>query len=541
MRITLAQLNFHIGNFEDNYAQISQTIKAIEDHSDLIVFPELAVCGYPPKDLLFSSHFIREVHVQLEKIARLCTKTAVIVGAPSASKAPYQRKLHNSAYFLFQGEVKYVAHKSLLPDYDVFDENRYFIPGTNHSCVAYKGKKIALTICEDLWNTSENQLYDHFPLDKLMSENPDMVINIAASPFSKEQAEERNTVLTYHARKHSTPIIYVNQVGAQTDLLFDGSSRVIDSKGQTRLQLPTFEEKTHTFHLDELPATKDTELKSSPISIIKKGLVLGIQDYFKKTGLKQATLGLSGGIDSAVVFALLVEALGSENVMPVLLPSKFTSDASNLEAIQMANNLGTAYKTIPIESIYGSLEKELAPHFEGKKEDITEENLQSRSRAILLMALANKLGYILINTSNKSEIAVGYGTLYGDLCGGISVIGDLYKTEVYALAREINREKEIIPNFIIDRPPSAELRNDQKDSDSLPPYELLDELLKLHVEQGIHSSDLIKKGYDPKIVTKIVQLVSRSEWKRHQTAPILRISSKSFGTGRRIPIVSKMD
>lgn len=540
MKIALAQLNYHTGNFERNVGKIIDAIEASKGKAELIVFAELAICGYPPRDFLEFSHFIDLVEAGIAQIAKHCQGITAIVGAPEKNNTGKGKPLFNSAYVLQHGKVGQVVRKSLLPTYDVFDEYRYFEPNYNSDfkLVEVGGKRIALTICEDLWNVDDTPLYRRNPMDELIKFNPDIMVNIAASPFSINQRLNRDEIFSKNAKKYGLPIVYVNHVGAQTELLFDGDSRWIAQNGTTVKGLPYFEECIDTIDTEQETSTEN-ETAPEAIALIHDALVMGIKDYFEKLGLQKATLGLSGGIDSAVVFALAVSALGPENVLPVLLPSQYTSDLSNSEAIKMSDNLGCNHKIIPIENIYNAFEKELAQHFEGLPPNVTEENLQARSRGVLLMALSNKLGYILLNTTNKSEMSVGYGTLYGDLCGGISVIGDVYKTGVYQLARYINRRSEIIPNFIIERPPSAELKEDQKDTDSLPAYEILDPLLKAYLEDRKGPHELTEMGFEKVLVERVMKLVNSSEWKRHQTAPILRVSKKAFGMGRRMPIVAK--
>lgn len=537
MKICLAQLNYHTGNFEENTQKIVNTINNHLGKAELVVFAELAVCGYPPRDFLEFDHFLEKVGDSIKEIAKHCYGITAIVGAPSKNTTGKGKPLFNSAFVLSNGKVQNVVHKTLLPTYDIFDEYRYFEPNRVFNCIEINGKKIALNICEDLWNVDDIPLYYHNPMDELVKENPELIINIAASPFSTKQAQKRTEILEKNAKKYALPMVYVNHIGAQTELIFDGDSRFVNSKGELVQKGKYFEEST--FVVDTNSTEPTSNLCRSSISLIHDALVLGIRDYFKKLGLKKATLGLSGGIDSAVVVALAAKALGAENVLPVLLPSQYTHSLSVTEAEKLAQNLGCNYKIIPIQNVYNAFEDELNEHFIGLDADVTEENLQARSRGVILMALSNKLGYILLNTTNKSEMAVGYGTLYGDLCGGLSVIGDVYKTAVYELAEYINRNKEIIPRFIIDRPPSAELKEDQKDSDSLPSYDVLDPLLHLYIEGRKGPKELIKMGFEEAVVKRVVKLVNFSEWKRHQTAPILRVSEKAFGMGRRMPIVAK--
>jgi len=546
MKIALAQLNYHVGNFESNTAHIIQHIKkARENGADLVVFAELCVCGYPARDFLEFSEFINQCDTAAKAIAAECTDIACIIGIPIPNNKTEGKDLNNSAYFIEDGKVKAIVNKALLPNYDIFDEYRYFEPSTEFNCIDFKGKRIALTICEDLWNTIENPLYITRPMDTLIKQKPDLMINIAASPFAYNHDEERIAILKDNASRYNLPLFYVNHVGAQTELIFDGGSLVFDNTGKLVDELPYFEESITYYTLndkgeisfDHAPTVKAE--RESDIAQIHDALILGIRDYFKKSGFSRAILGLSGGIDSAVVCALAAEALGPENVMAVLLPSKFSSDHSIKDAADLVANLGCMSQTISIKDITESFETALQPQFKDLPFNIAEENIQSRSRAILLMAMCNKFGFILLNTSNKSEAAVGYGTLYGDMCGGISVIGDVYKTQVFELARYINREREIIPENSIIKPPSAELRPGQKDSDSLPEYDILDKILAEYIEHRCSSAEIIKMGYDEQTVYRAIKLINLAEHKRYQTPPILRVSPKAFGMGRRMPIVGK--
>ncbi|MFZ4741427.1 MAG: NAD+ synthase [Bacteroidales bacterium] len=543
MKIALAQINYHIGNFEKNTASIIQAIhNAKTQHCELIVFSELAVCGYPPRDFLEFTDFIEQCMASINKIAYECVGIAAIVGFPSINPDEKGKNLFNSAAFLSEGKIQSLHHKSLLPNYDVFDEYRYFEPNRNSNIINYKGYKIALTICEDLWNIGEEQLYPYSPMDDLIAQHPDFMVNIAASPFNYQQAESRKAVLIKNVEKYKIPLLYVNHVGAQTELIFDGGSLAINTNGDIVTELNYFAEDFSIINLIDLQLTANESIyltKLNKIELIHNALVLGIKDYFGKLGFTKAILGLSGGIDSAVTLVLAAKALGNENVKAILLPSHFSSQHSIDDAIKLAENLNVPYELIPIDEAYKSYENTLSSYFEGLPFDVTEENLQARIRAVILMAFTNKFGYVLLNTSNKSEAAVGYGTLYGDMCGGLAVIGDLYKTEVYELAHFINKNAEIIPNNSIIKPPSAELRPDQKDSDSLPDYGILDQILYHYIEQRKGPRELIAMGFDEIIVKKILKLVNTNEYKRHQTPPILRVSPKAFGMGRRMPIVGK--
>lgn len=547
LKISIAQLDYHTGNFEYNTNKIISQIEAAKlERVDLIVFSELCVCGYPPRDFLEFADFIEQCKTSVETIAQSCKGIAAIVGAPSVNPVVAGKDLYNSAWFLADEKVVTLRHKTLLPNYDIFDEYRYFEPNNTFDIIEYKGIKIALTVCEDLWNINDNPMYTINPMDELMKQHPDVMINIAASPFNKNQAEIRKQVMVDNVLKYKIPLFYVNHYGAQTQLIFDGGSMVLNHDATVIDTLTFFEEqrKTYTLNLTNNKAQITSietmnVIQMIPIERIYKALVLGIREYFSKQGFTKAVLGLSGGIDSALVLVLAAEALGAENVKAVLLPSQYSSQHSIDDAVALANNLSVSYDIINIEQTYLALEKTLDPFFAGLPFNIAEENMQSRSRGVILMALSNKFGYILLNTSNKSELAVGYGTLYGDMCGGLSVIGDLYKTEVYELCNFINRKQEIIPLNTITKAPSAELRPGQKDSDSLPEYEILDAILGLYIEMRKSPKEIIALGFDEALVNRVLRMVNNNEWKRIQAPPVLRVSSKSFGPGRRMPIVAK--
>ncbi len=541
MKIALAQINYHIGNFNSNKKKILNSIaKAKEEGADLVVFSELAVSGYPPRDFLEFDDFVNQCNQTVNEIAIECIGIAAIIGLPTHNNNPKGKPLYNSAAFIENGKIKSLTHKTLLPNYDIFDEYRYFEPNSSFKLIDFKGKKIALTICEDLWNVQDNPLYTLNPMDEFISQNPDLIINIAASPFNYHQTKIRKEVLKRNAEKYELPLFYVNHVGAQTELLFDGGSLVMNSKGKIVEELKYFAEDFRIINLEELENKKPKPINTlGEIASIHTALVMGVKNYFEKLGFKKAILGLSGGIDSAVTAAIAAEALGTENVYNVLLPSRFSSDHSINDSIKLVKNYGMPYDTIEIEDAFNTFENTLKPYFKNLPFNIAEENLQARTRGVILMALSNKFGYILLNTSNKSEAAVGYGTLYGDMNGGLSVIGDAYKTQVFELARYINRNGEMIPENIITKPPSAELRPDQKDSDSLPDYDILDVILYQYIEERKGPKEIIAMGYDKQLVNRILKLVNLNEYKRYQTPPILRISTKAFGMGRRMPIVAK--
>lgn len=551
MKIILAQQNYHIGNFELNTQKILEGIKAAEAQgADLVVFSELCVCGYPPRDFLEFEDFIQQSYAAIDTIKAHTANIAVLVGGPCRNTQPEGKDLFNAAWFLHEGEVKQIIHKTLLPTYDVFDEYRYFEPSYAWNVVPFKGKKLAVTICEDIWNLGDNPLYRVCPMDQMIEQQPDVMINLSASPFDYDHAQNRKEIIRANVRKYGIPMYYCNAVGSQTEIVFDGGSIIFDAQGNIAKELPYFEEAIDGYDLDVLLQSKQPLagtaytpvmelLPEYNIDRIYQAIILGIKDYFQKMGFKQAILGSSGGIDSAVTLALAVEALGKENVRAILMPSPYSTEHSVDDAVALSKNLENPYDIIRINDIYESFLGTLNPYFEGRPFNVAEENTQSRIRGNLLMGLANKFGYILLNTSNKSELSTGYGTLYGDMAGGLAVLGDVYKMQVYALARYINRNKEIIPQNIIDKAPSAELRPNQKDSDSLPDYATLDRILYQYIERRQSPKEIIAQGFDAALVARTLKMVNTNEYKRNQFCPIIRVSSKAFGVGRRVPIVGK--
>lgn len=542
MKIAIAQLNFFVGDFEGNLAKmLNAAEKAKLQGADLVVYPELATCGYPPRDFLEFSDFIHRAEHAVQHLAKAANGIAIVVGSPSRNPTLEGKDLFNSAYFLENGQIKHVQHKALLPTYDVFDEYRYFEPAREFSTVEFKGKKIALSICEDLWNVgNENPLYTIVPMDEIISQQPDLIINLSASPFSHGHAAERIQVMRANVQRYKLPLFYVNQIGSQTEIIFDGGSMVMSPDGKVFEELPYWQETVRTFDLDEvIKGGRHVEQVKEKIPLIHEALVLGIRDYFKKLSFSQAILGLSGGIDSAVVAVLTARAIGGDKVRALLMPSQFSSEDSVNDARELAINLGIQYDIIPIEPIFNSYLDSLRLHFWGYPFNVAEENIQARIRGMLAMAISNKFGNILLNTTNKSEMAVGYGTLYGDLCGGLSVLADVYKTEVYELAAYINKQGIIIPENTIAKPPSAELRPNQKDSDSLPQYTILDQIIYQYIEKQQGPAEIIAQGFDEQTVRHVLRLININEFKRQQTAPVLRVSSKAFGSGRRMPIAGK--
>ncbi len=567
MKIAMAQQNYHIGNFESNTSKIINAIEtARQQGADLVIFTELSVCGYPPRDFLEFKDFINRCYEAIETIKAHSTDIGVIVGAPAINPDDAGKDLFNTAWFLYQGKVLGTAFKSLLPNYDVFDEYRYFEPGYKWQVIEFKGERIALTICEDIWNLGDNPLYRVCPMDKLMIQQPSLMVNISASPFDYDHDDDRKEIIRANVLKYNLPIFYCNAVGSQTEVVFDGGSLVMDADGHVVHEMKYFEEDFLVADLDSVRKQNplqekailrhfDKDMRVSKINDpekiidyliaeknikeIHQALLLGIRDYFSKMGFSKAILGSSGGIDSAVTLALACEALGKENVTAVLMPSQYSTGHSVTDAEQLSKNLDNPYYILPIKKIYESFLTELKPVFKDMPFGLAEENIQSRTRGNLLMAIANKFGYILLNTSNKSELATGYGTLYGDMAGGLGVLGDVYKMQVYALAKYINRSKELIPQNIIVKAPSAELRPDQKDSDSLPEYAVLDKVLYQYIERRQSPKDIIALGIEEALVKRILKLVNTNEYKRNQFCPIIRVSCKAFGVGRRVPIVGK--
>jgi NAD+ synthase (glutamine-hydrolysing) len=542
MRIAIAQMNVHIGNFSGNLAKMLHMVEqAKAQQADIVCFPELATCGYPPRDFLEFDDFIHQADDCIAQLAQAAQGIAIVVGSPTRNPNLQGKDLYNSAYFLADGQVQQVQHKALLPTYDVFDEYRYFEPATEFKIIEYQGKRIAVTICEDIWNVgNENPLYTICPMDELAKQSPDFMINVSASPFAFDHGDERIHVIRANVERYGVPMFYINHIGAQTELIFEGGSIVMSPDGKVFDEMPYFEEDLQVYDLGQvMMGGREKNRDKEKFPLIHDALVMGVRDYFGKLGLKKAILGLSGGIDSAVTAVIAARALGADNVRVLLMPSQFSSDHSVNDARELAENLGIQYDIVPIEPMYAAYMNTLQPHFWGKPFNITEENLQARIRGMLLMAFSNKFGQILLNTSNKSEMAVGYGTLYGDMCGGLSVLGDVYKTEVFALARYINKDGIVIPENTISKPPSAELRPDQKDSDSLPEYDILDQVLFQYIEKSQGPKEIMAQGFEESLVRRVLRMVNINEFKRHQTAPVLRVSPKAFGMGRRMPIVGK--
>ena len=557
MKICIAQQNYHIGNFEQNTHKILCAIEeAKKQGADLILFSEMSVCGYPARDFVEFDDFITKCYESIDQIKAAADTIGVLIGSPARNTNKKGKDLFNAAFFLYEQKIIAEIHKTLLPTYDVFDENRYFEAADEWKVISFKGKKLAITICEDIWNLGDNPLYRICPMDKMMEQSPDILLNLSASPFDYTHDEDRKATIKANVLKYKIPLFYCNAVGSQTEIVFDGGSFAFDKMANLCGALPMFEDAMEIFECTEEgminapiiePAARVPNKELNPLTLepalnidqVYNALVLGVRDYFTKMGFKKAILGSSGGIDSAVILAIACDALGKENVHAILMPSPYSTNHSVNDAVQLSKNLNNPYDTIPIKEVYESFLSTLKPIFKDLPFSLAEENIQSRSRGNLLMALANKFGYVLLNTSNKSELATGYGTLYGDMAGGLGVLGDCYKLQVYELAKYINRSTEIIPQHIITKAPSAELRPDQKDSDSLPAYEILDQILFQYIEKRASPSAIKALGFDQDLVDKTLKMVNTNEYKRNQFCPIIRISPKAFGVGRRVPIVAK--
>jgi NAD+ synthase (glutamine-hydrolysing) len=549
MRIGLAQINTIVGDLPGNSRRILDAYRQlVAQGAELVVFPELTVCGYPPRDLLFKRHFVPDVENATRELAAQIGDVPAVIGYTEANTSGIGRPAYNSAAFCHAGKIVVSARKCLLPTYDVFDEDRYFEPADKPTVVEFAGQRIGITICEDIWThsmISTRRLYHGVvPIQQLATERCDVMINLSASPWEHGKGDVRHTLITDTAKLLGCPVAYCNSVGGNDELIFDGRSLVCDRDGQVVGGLAAFREESRVVSTTRDSATATTNathptFQQEDLADIYDALVLGVRDYAHKTGFKKALLGLSGGIDSALAATIAAEALGPKNVIGISLPSEISSQHSKDDARILAENLGIEFQTISIADVVASAEASLAPIFAGRARDIAEENIQARARGLLLMAISNKFGALLLTTGNKSELAVGYCTLYGDMCGGLAVISDVFKMQVYALSRWINRDREIIPVNTIEKAPSAELRPDQTDQDSLPPYDVLDAILKGYVEEGLSRADLVARGFDQAVVNDIVRKVDLNEYKRKQAAPGLKTTSRAFGVGRRIPIVQK--
>lgn len=548
MKFTVAQLDPVVGDVRGNVARAVEALgHAAAAGSELLVLSELFLSGYPPRDLVEKPWFLDRVARGVEELAEASARhpeTGILVGAPLRTGLSTGRGLANAAVLLYRGRVVFRQEKSLLPFYDIFDEARHFDPAPHVGVFAFRGETLGITICEDAWNDPAmwrgGSPYAHDPVQALANMGATLLVNLSASPFHLGKEELRFRLIGRHAIRHGLPFIYVNQVGGYDELIFDGGSLVVDRHGEPVATLPSCEEALATFDTAEAGAP-ERYIPEGRVASARRALALGVRDYMAKCGFKKALVGLSGGIDSAVVAAIAADAVGGENVIGVTMPSPYSSRGSVEDSRELAANLGLDFRTLPIDDVFGALKGTLAESFRGRPEDVTEENLQARIRGTLLMALSNKFGALLLSTGNKSEIAVGYCTLYGDMCGGLSVIADLPKTFVYELAAEFNRDRERIPQATIDKPPSAELAPGQVDQDTLPPYPVLDAILALYVEESRSVAAIVAEGYDEATVRWVVRAVDRSEYKRRQAAPGLKITSKAFGSGRRMPIAARWE
>jgi len=546
VKITLAQLNPLVGDIQGNTRRLVQEWERCDkEGSDLLITPELYLCGYPPRDLLERTNFIDQMEVAIQHLrheSRRFSQCGLIVGAAVREHKIPGKGLINAAVLIHEGNILLIQGKTLLPTYDVFDERRYFDPAAHSQVIEFKGLRLGISICEDAWNADElwpgKLPYDTDPIAILAQQGAELMINLSASPFHRGKEEVRLKLMQWHARRHHIPFIWVNQVGGNDELLFDGNSLFIDEQGQVVRALPAFAEHIETIDTSERVSEPDYQPMDG-IESVYKALLMGIRDYLRKNGFSRAVLGLSGGIDSAVTAVLACHALGPANVLGITMPSPFSSSGSVQDSRELAQNLGMEFKIIPIEPLYNCYLQTLAGDFAGLERDLTEENIQARIRGNILMAYSNKFGYLLLSTGNKSEMAVGYCTLYGDMSGGLSVLADVPKIMVYELAEYINRRETIIPPQIISKPPSAELSFNQFDQDTLPPYPVLDSILDLILEKNLPSQEIVKLGYPADTVDWVIKALSRSEYKRRQAAPGLKVTSKAFGMGRRMPIAAR--
>ena len=546
MRVTIAQLNPTVGDISGNVAKIVRTLSECAPYlPDLVIFTELFLVGYPPKDLLERSWFIaraQEAVDELRRVSKGYPGTGILLGAPLPTAQANGKGLYNAALLLYQGEILARQAKSLLPTYDVFDEARYFDPAPEVQAVSFKGERLGIHVCEDAWTDptlwARRPPYTFDPVQALAKQGATLFINISASPFNVGKEAVRFGLIREHARRHGIPFIYVNQIGGNDDLLFDGRSMCLDRRGEPLATLQPFSEQVQTIESDQ-PGIAGSYVPQEEIASVHDALVMGLRDYMCKTGFSRAVIGLSGGIGSAVTCCLAVKALGQENVLGITMPSPYSSTGSIEDSRQLARNLGIEFRVIPISGIYQAYLDTLKEHFAGRPPNEAEENIQARIRGNILMAMSNKFGYLVLSTGNKSELAVGYCTLYGDMSGGLAVISDVPKTMIYELALYINREIEVIPCASITKPPSAELKPNQVDQDTLPPYPVLDQILHHYVEEGHSVQEIVARGFDPDIVKWVARAVDRNEYKRKQAAPGLKVTTKAFGVGRRMPIAAR--
>jgi NAD+ synthetase len=542
MKIAILQVNTTVGDLTGNRERIADGIRRAEALGcDLAIFHELSLTGYPPRDLVEKEDFIRGSLEAVHSLAPLCARTAALVGFVDRNPSRFGKPVFNAAALLADGRLAGTYHKALLPTYDVFDEGRHFEPGAGSLVFERGGCRFGVTICEDIWNVPDvpdRRLYRTDPLERLRGERIDFLVNLSASPFSLHKEQTRRNIAASALGHVSRGLIYVNQVGGNDELIFDGSSFVVDPKGKFLARAGRFVEDLVVFDTDGMTGDVRPETDSD-MEVLRSALCLGLRDYVAKCGFREVILGLSGGIDSSVVAALAVEALGPERVLGVLMPSIVTSAESVADASELAAALGIRTVTVPIAGVMEEYRRALEPTFAGRDPDVTEENLQARIRGNVLMALSNKFGHLLVNTGNKSELAMGYCTLYGDMNGGLSIIGDVPKTMVYPLGRRLNAGRVVIPERCFTKPPSAELRPGQRDDDSLPPYEVLDPILRMYVEENRELGEIAAAGYPAELVAEVIDRVDRNEYKRRQSPPVLRVTSKAFGSGRRLPVAQR--
>jgi len=539
MRIGFAQINPTVGDLQGNFEKIVKAYDLLANAgADIVIAPELAVPGYPPQDLLFKSRFVPENLAVLERLQKRLSKSALLVGFVDRNEGR-GKPFHNAAALLQADQPMQKTHKSLLPTYDVFDEDRYFQPATQVAPLNFHGRCIGVTICEDIWTERylPRPLYDVDPLRELITQDAEIILNVSASPFSLRKPAVRREMISGLAGTYQRPIFYCNSVGGNDQLVFDGNSIAVNARGELIMQLPAFEEASVV--VDTESATGTSVPSENITAELYGALRLGLRDYLAKCGFKSAVLGLSGGIDSAVVAAIAADALGPGNVTGVSMPSQFSSRGSVLDALALAKNLGIQCLQIPIADTFTVFKAQFKEVFAGRNEDATEENMQARLRGMTLMALSNKFGHLVLSTGNKSELAVGYCTIYGDMAGGLAVISDVPKTMIYELARFINEKREIIPLSTIEKPPSAELRPNQKDQDTLPPYDVLDAILRLYVEENLSPAEIVAQGFEDATVRWVQRRVDLNEYKRAQAAPGLKVTSRAFGVGRRMPIAQR--
>ena len=549
MKIALAQLNPTVGDIEGNARRILDAYaKAAAMGADLVVTPELSLVGYPPRDLLLKPRFVADNLAAFERLVGDVGRTALLVGFVDRTVGTRGLPLHNAAALISEGRVLAKKYKALLPMYDVFDELRYFEPGRGAQVVEFQGHRLGLTICEDIWTQESaagpaSRFYHGNPIAELVEAGADLLVNMSASPFQIGKFAQRRSLVRTHARKYKRPVVYVNQVGGNDELVFDGASFAMDASGRVLAQLGAFEEDLGLADLPAGPPLAEAPPALPDVQAVRRALTLGLRDYVRKCGFADVVLGLSGGVDSSLVACLAAEAIGADHITGVAMPSRYSSPHSLEDAEALARNLGIRFLVIPIEGPHKAMEAALAEAFKGARPDVTEENIQARVRGNLLMALSNKFGWMVLSTGNKSELACGYCTLYGDMAGGLAVISDVPKTLIYELARQINADspRPPIPERVLAKPPSAELAPNQTDQDSLPPYDVLDGILDLYVREEKSRDEIVEAGFDADTVARVIRLVDRSEYKRRQAAPGLKVTSRAFGVGRRMPVAQAYD